>query len=111
MKQLLNILKPASSYQSPSAQRDLVGRYAVRLWGSVLLYRPRLLLDLFEFLRADPSFILAAIQSTDPELGSEFAKSIRKLCRFVDESPNYQSDAELRRRTRRTSTPSSTFIC
>eukprot|EP01084_Bolivina_argentea_P313674 543215_1 len=95
MKQLLNILKVASSDQSPTIQRDLVVRYAVRLWVSVLLYRPRLLLDLFDFLRKDPSFILAAIQSTDPELGSEFAKSIRKLCRYVDESPNYKSDTSL----------------
>ena len=95
MKQLLNILKVASSDQHPTIQRDLVVRYAVRLWVSVLLYRPNLLLDLFNFLRKDPSFILAAIQSTDPELGSEFAKSIRKLCRYVDESPNYKSDKEL----------------
>jgi len=95
MMQLLNILKVASTDPTPTTQRDLVVRNAVRLWVSVLLYRPNLLLELFAFIDKDPSFMLAAIQSTDLELGSEFAKSIRKLCRYVDESPNYKSDTDL----------------
>ena len=52
MKQLLNILKVASSDKSPTIQRDLVVRYAVRLWVSVLLYKPNLLLEsIFEYQR------------------------------------------------------------
>eukprot|EP01084_Bolivina_argentea_P065468 119335_1 len=98
LRQLLNILKVASSDRQATAQRDLVVRYAVRLWVSILLYKPALLLDLFDFLRKDPTFILAAIQSPDTELGSEFAKSIRKLCRYVDESPNYKNDKDLQQK-------------
>ncbi|ETO01056.1 hypothetical protein RFI_36384, partial [Reticulomyxa filosa] len=87
--QLLHILKLASVDSHPTQERDWVVRYAVRLWISILLLRPSLLPELFKRLQKDPSFILGALHSKDREIGSEFAKSLRKLCRIVDESPMY----------------------
>ncbi|ETO14021.1 Ubiquitin carboxyl-terminal hydrolase family protein [Reticulomyxa filosa] len=73
--QMLNILKSA-----------------IRLWMSVLLARPSLLPGLFNTLKKDPSFVLGVLHSTDREISSEFAKSVRKLCRIVDESPMYSPE-------------------
>ncbi|ETO16136.1 Ubiquitin carboxyl-terminal hydrolase family protein, partial [Reticulomyxa filosa] len=87
--QLLNILKLASMDSQVTQERDWVVRYAVRLWISILLLQPSLLPQLFEKLEKDPSILLDALHSKDKEIGSEFAGSLRKLCRIVDESPRY----------------------
>eukprot|EP01084_Bolivina_argentea_P084392 152638_1 len=66
-----------------SQNDNLMMRYSTNLWILLVLYKPDLLPDLFQFIQNNTSFIIKTIQSTDEKIQFEFVTSIFRLCAVI----------------------------